>query len=1675
MQRRHLDEQQRLIDKAIGEDETGSHRSGAAMHNEIVSFSSSKSAERRAVPLPGTPRSAPPMVLIPLTVLKPSTSRSLKGMKSSSALLELRNRVEQCEQRANPTPEQLSALQEQLEACRSLLEGFKSVAETTDPVGQMDSTKQLKKLPKPATSQSRLEKQISACSEYSRMLPAVAEGERVQSKQRSEAIPVEESESMHGSSSMNSVCQASMPSVSQAIASNEMRSSEIDPPESVHRDQVFPPRVSSYPTQQQLAARQSLAKDLPRFSGDPADWPIFISNYRYTTEACGFTDGENMLRLQRCLCGPALETVRSRLVLPAAVPQVIETLRMRFGRPELLINALLRKVRDIPAPRSDRLEGLIDFGMAVQALCDHIEAANERAHLSNPSLLQELVAKLPVDQRMMWAGYKRNFQLVDLKTFGDYMTSVVQDASSVVTYEHEPRRTNVRDRPKSKGFVNTHAMDGASKDGSMRSSATGAIKQFDCAHCSKAGHRVRECSSFKSLSVDDRWRRVRALGLCQNCLFSHGRRACRGRKICDIDGCQFRHHTLLHSRNGPPRAPASSTIVAENHTHRLSISSTLFRIIPVTVHCKNVSINTFAFLDEGSDLTLVENELAELLNLRGDPQPLCLRWTGNTSRVEKQSQRVSLEIAGVGQDKRQKLVNARTVENLGLPCQSFQIEEAAIKYAHLKGIPVSSYQNARPRILIGIDNLRLSVPLKVREGDGTGPIAAKTRLGWCVYGPRGSVIKESYNFHVRKCGCDDELHDTVKQFFEVEAAGVRPTEVPLAKEDHRALMLLEVTTRRVANRFETGLLWKQDHVEFPDSYMMAVRRLECLERRMDRDPVLKESLHRQIREYETKQYAHKATAVEMELADPRKIWYLPIGAVTNPKKPGKVRVIWDAAARVDGVSLNSALLKGPDLLSSLPAVLIRFRRYRVAVSSDIQEMFHQIRIRDEDKNSQRFLWRKNPSEKPTIYLMDVATFGTTCSPASAQFVKNRNAQQHAEQYPEASKAIIGDHYVDDYLASFGSEEMAAKISSEVRYVHGNGGFNLHNWRLNSNKVLEELGEVSTETEKLLNLADGATTERVLGMLWSPVTDELGFSTQMSDEVQTLIRTATRPTKRQVLRCVMTLFDPLGLLSPFIIHGKILIQDLWREGTEWDEQVGELIYAKWLRWLKMIDFIAEIRISRCYFPRAVGKTYECTEMHVFVDASEGAYSSAVYLRTLKDNGEPQCSLIAAKSKVAPLKPWSIPKLELQACVLGMRLSKFVKESIDVPVSKIIFWTDSRTALAWINADPRNYRQFVSFRVSEILEDTAKSDWRWVPSKLNPADEATKWGSGPYFNRSSRWFHGPQVLCLPDAEWPCSEKSIPATTEELRASVLHHCSFEPTIKFDRFSSWERLQRVTAYVLRFLRNIAKKQQRCTGHLQQSELKAAEQTILKLVQREIFPDEIAALSNRAPNETGQEVIGKNSSIYRMMPVLDENGVLRERGRIGAAKEVSYDIRYPVILPRKHHVTELLVNKFHRFYRHGNAETVVNEIRQQYVIPRLRLVVKKVGRECQFCKVRRARPSIPPMAPLPTVRLAHHERAFTYTGVDYFGPLLVKQGRSNVKRWVALFTCLTTRAVHLEIAFTLSTESCISCVRRFVGRRGPPAEFFSDNGTNFQGADRVLQHQISQGLSATFTSTNTK
>ncbi|XP_058451241.1 uncharacterized protein LOC131430355 [Malaya genurostris] len=1415
----------------------------------------------------------------------------------------------------------------------------------------------------------------------------------------------------------------------------------------------------------QIAARRVMTNGLPEFSGNPEDWPVFISQFNITTECCGFTNAENLIRLQQCLKGMARDSVRSRLLLPSSVPQVIETLKMLYGRPALLINSIIQRVRNAPAPKMEKLQTIIEFGMELQSLCDHIIAAEQEAQLTNPSLLQELEDKLPTHLKLQWAVHKQSLETVTLKSFTDFMSHLVLAASQITSLsDRKVERNRVERDHKTKqqnsNFLNTHS----EVEDQIPENTQHETFDRKCLICGEVNHRVKDCEHFARMTVDERWRKVGSLKICRTCLNQHGRRRCRITIQCGIDGCQYKHNRLLHNK-------VEDTVASDSLNHRDQTPKAFFRIMPVTVCGKKGSIDTFAFLDDGSSLTLVEQSLAEQLGESGPQGELVLKWTGNVTRREPASHEIGFVISG--QAKEQYQVNrARTVTELNLPIQSLDIHELSKAYPHLRGLPIQNYENAQPRILLGLDQLKLSLPLKHREGREGDPVAAKTRLGWWVFGGKGEKVLTGVSCHILEVA-EKSLHDMVKMYFGQEDAGIKSLMALESNEEKRARQILKSSTKRIQGQYETGLLWRFDYFELPESYHMALHRLECLERRMEKNPHLKENIHRQISEYQTKGYAHRANQDEIADADPRRVWYLPLGTVTNIRKPGKVRLIWDAAASVDGISLNSMLLKGPDQLCSLPGALFRFRQRPVAISGDIREMFHQIRIRAEDRNAQRFLWRHNPKCDPEVYIMDVATFGSTCSPCSAHYIKNKNATDFAHRWPRAAEAIIKGHYVDDYLDSFNSIEEAKRVTMEVTSIHQKGGFEIRNWLSNVPDLVRSLGESPIAVVKGLDIDKSDIKERVLGMLWMTGEDVLGFSTQMREDISLIIQENVRPTKRQVLRYTMSLFDPLGLLALFSVHGKILIQQIWRSGIDWDDKIEDEQYELWQKWTSLLPILADIRIPRWYMHNDVTASALSTQLHIFVDASEEASSCVAYLRFVLSEDVNSCAIVAAKTKVAPLKPLSIPRLELQAAVLGSRLSQFIEENHSISIDKKVFWSDSSTVLAWIRSDSRRYTQFVSCRIGEILTITEIDEWRWVPTKLNIADRATKWGKGPD-HCSRQWFAGPEFLYLPEHQWPEQPNVRGFHTEEEHKSCHVHLieHTEPVIQLNHFSQWKRLLRTVAYMNRFVLNTrTTRNSRLTGCLTHDEIISAENIIWRICQRQSYPVEYAMLT--ASN--GKTTLNKTSRLYGQCPFLDKNGVLRRYGRIPNDMKIDMDLKFPILLPKYHTVTQLLLNDYHRKYHHANNETVVNEIRQKFYIPHLRTMVRKIARECQMCKIRKCQPLNPIMAPLPAARLTAFIRPFSYIGLDFFGPMLVKIGRSNVKRWVALFTCLTIRAVHLEVAHTLSTESCISCFRRFVARRGAPLEVYSDNGTNFIGAERILQKQINSGLAETFTNGNTK
>lgn len=360
-----------------------------------------------------------------------------------------------------------------------------------------------------------------------------------------------------------------------------------------------PSAFSSFqPSSYQIAARQVIPKDLPHFDGNPEDWPLFISNFKTSTQIAGYSDGENLMRLQSCLRGRAKELVKCKLLVPSMVNEIIQTLEMCFGRPEHILDNMIEKVVKIN-PLKDKLDSLIEYALVVRNICSTMEACDMTAHLSNPMLVKTLVDKLPNSQKLSWAMYIKDDKVPVVKSFSDWLYAIAAAASQVVT----PVCT------KKSGCINTHQQSINNNKSS-------------CFSCKGSDHKIQNCDEFKSLVLDRKWTIVKDNKLCRHCLNLHRRKCYNNNKECGINGCTAKHHQLLHNHStfGNSTSATSNTgqrgenVNAHNDNNQ---DKPCFRILLVRIHSNNNSFNTFAFLDEGSSVTLMEQHVFDMLNLNG--------------------------------------------------------------------------------------------------------------------------------------------------------------------------------------------------------------------------------------------------------------------------------------------------------------------------------------------------------------------------------------------------------------------------------------------------------------------------------------------------------------------------------------------------------------------------------------------------------------------------------------------------------------------------------------------------------------------------------------------------------------------------------------------------------------------------------------------------------------------------------------------------------------------------------------------------------------------------------------------------------------------------------------------------------------------------------------------------
>ena len=430
-----------------------------------------------------------------------------------------------------------------------------------------------------------------------------------------------------------------------------------------------------------------------------------------------------------------------------------------------------------------------------------------------------------------------------------------------------------------------------------------------------------------------------------------------------------------------------------------------------------------------------------------------------------------------------------------------------------------------------------------------------------------------------------------------------------------------------------------------------------------------------VQSYQDKGHIHKVLRDEVK---PDQVWYLPHFPVLRPEKSTtKTRIVFDASATLNDLSLNDIVLQGLKLQSDLFAVLRRFRRDPVALMCDIKEMYLQIKLKPEDQPYHRFLWRDlETGREPDVFEFNRVVFGVISSPFQAQFGAQEHARRHQSIFLLEAETVLKSTYMDDNMDSVPSVKAAVELYSQLSQLWKSAGKYARKWLSNKPEVLQFLPSADCATEVDLDRGE-VPPIKTLEVLWCPMEDV--FKLQVNQPPG-----KNENSKRSFLKKMATLFDPLGLLSPYTVHAKVLLQEIWASGVSSDEPVNKELSSKASRWFEELPALKNIQIP-CL--RATAVVREVT-LH-FVDASQEAYGAACYSRHLYEDGTVSCCLVASKSRVTPLQAVSIPRLELMAAVGGLKLSQAVSQALGIKKEEWIFCSDSMDVMYWICWQSRSW--------------------------------------------------------------------------------------------------------------------------------------------------------------------------------------------------------------------------------------------------------------------------------------------------------------------------------------------------------------------------------------------------
>ena len=1405
-----------------------------------------------------------------------------------------------------------------------------------------------------------------------------------------------------------------------------------------------------------------------------------------------------------------------------ALDSALNLLYKTFGSPAVAVKAHLKLVSEGPPIRIDE-RGLQDFYSDLINCKTVVEAGNAAELLNTPAIAEGIFSRFPrnYQERFVELALRKGYdmEIVPFDLFIEFVNHSQRVVSSrlgrlIKTSKDKFVPRNTRPGTYNPKPARAHTVQSVSKPLSLpkpvAESIPAAKENRRCPACDADSHVIWHCELFCKMSVSERKGLVKQKRLCFNCLgLGHMVSQCRSKARCKT--CQQSHHSLLHLDSETKKSVSTSTSSSsskeakkgeeiQNCKASCAIKSRgRLQVLPVRIsNTENgKSMEILALLDSGADTHLLSHHVYDQLNLSGRPVRSSLQLADGSVKTTD-TMDTNLVINGVGETESFVLHEVRVVDSLPDFSDSIPSPRDLIYNEHLQDIDLPIIDSERVDLLIGTCSPEMHVFSEVREGGSSGLWAGKSRLGWVLFGkePRKSdnfTASSASRVNLIKSLDLDKTSELICpcQLDFVDLSQQSSKKLP-SQDDERATKIMHDSCTRNDGHYCIRLPWKEGCPNLPDNFRTAASRLKGLGHRLQREPEIHDKYRDKINEMIRLGHAIEITE-PFDKSDENKQWYIP-----HHYTSGKFRVVFDCAASHAGTSINQQLLQGPDNTNTLIGVLFRFRLHSVAIVGDIRNMFHQVKVDPVDQTALRFLWWEDgdPNKAIKIFKLTVHTFGLTSSPSVAGFALRRTAEENRTNASTTAMTAIQRHlYVDDLLMSVENSDKAVHLLSELTDLLASGGFQLAKQSSNCREVIETIPAdlLAPQLSEIDIHVDNLPSHKTLGLVWDPNKDRLCIKADFGGHPF---------TRRGLLSVLASIYDPLGLIAPYMLPAKLLLQRLANQGLDWDSKIPNSDCVLWEKWLKSLPKLSEVSIPRLHknFTDA-----ESCELHCFADASSDGFGAVCYFRICKSN-QYVCSFVIGKSRVSPVKTLSTPRLELCAAVVAVRLAKMVESEHDIFLSRIVFWSDSTTVLAYLRNTSKRRPAFETHRINLIRTYSETDQWRWVDTNNNPADLYSRGVSPRYSDKATKWLQAPFFLSQEESTWPqqpgkthdepnkcdldvssvtlerCFSSANVVQGNETSSVITNVCSVQavddkglqdPLYRLaSRYSTLQHSVKSTAWLLR-MKELLRKRAACVSYAANIKPISAEEydtallALLRLAQQQSFPNLVEALENSSWHEVLAGKQGKSVKTIIIQPLkkfcpLVKDGVIRIGGRLQRSS-LPMDFKHPIVLPKRHHVTRLIVLSAHCESGHSGAQYVLNKLRDRFhIVGQCRTVRHYIKQDCMVCRNLEARLGSQLMAPLPPARVEAGCSAYENCGVDYMGPLEIKQGRNRLKRYCCVFTCLATRATHLEVAYDLSTESFLMALRRFLSTRGHSTRvIFSDNGTNFVGARSELQRGI--------------